>query len=72
MEPELRKQWERPLNLGDTSHNDNASNQKVLASIVTEKYGAEIRLEERTWTHSPTNNTRWEERIKDSDNFVID
>lgn len=40
MEPELQKQWDRHLHLGDTSHIDDASDEKVIASIVTEKkYG---------------------------------
>lgn len=40
MEQELQKQWGRHLYLGDTSHIDDASDEKVIASIVTEKkYG---------------------------------
>ena len=37
MEQELQKQWGRHLYLGDTSHIDDASDEKVIASIVTEK-----------------------------------
>lgn len=35
MEPELQKRWDRHLHLGDTSSIDNASDDKVIASIGT-------------------------------------